>query len=144
MHMVGAAPKDPERASEREAVKMNRSSIQQLRVCFPRRRSSLASFRLLGRLFPGGEQGVERLPSARPRLRVQVLLDVAWGRTESPERRSQRLCDGRQTERDAVTSVDARLRGREADLPEVFRSAGRHVEEPVPGARRQLLLLLFI
>lgn len=43
-----------------------------------------------------------------------------------------------------VTSVDARLRGREADLPEVLRGAGGHVEESVPGARRQLLLLLFV
>lgn len=66
--------------------------------------------------------------------------------TESPECRWQRLCDvsSHETEQDGVTSVDARLRGREADLPEVFRSAGRNVEESVPGARRQLLLLLFV
>lgn len=35
--------------------------------------------RLLGRRLPGGEQRVERLPPARARQRVGVLLDVAWG-----------------------------------------------------------------
>lgn len=44
----------------------------------------------------------------------------------------------------SVTSLDARLRRREPNLPEVFRGGGRNVEEAVPGAGGQLLLLLLV